>query len=258
MKKQKVDVWKHILKTKGYAGEERCIITADEMKQCKKTWTGPDSQFEPRLLAYQTSAACRPPSFMEAGLYLLPIQNGTYMLCKQNIYMPLDYTHSTDEIVVVPKNTESIVLKIGDSETSRIDNLRYAGVFERPELLGEPILYGPLLNGRHRCSLTTKLGGHTIVVDGVQYETDACYESRHKILLIEGKSSEMPIDSFNIRQLYFPYRAIYDTVGSAKSILCIFIHKLGSLYHIWKYAFTDPHAMDSIVCVGHQVYMLEA
>ncbi len=254
MSKLKTDVWGHILHSIGYNGGDECTVTADQIKKCKQSWTGPENQFEPRLLAYQTSAASRPPAFIEAGLYLLPVRNGTYMLCKQNIYMPLDYTF--ESVHKIPPCTGSVVLKIGDSETSRIDNLRYAGVFERPELLGEPIKYGPLLNGRHRCTLNTTLAGRSIQIEGVQYETDACYESQHKVLIIEGKSSGAPIDSFNIRQLYFPYRAVYDTCGGTKEIICVFIHKLGKAYHVWKYTFADPRAMDSMTCVGHYVYEL--
>ena len=60
-------------------------------------------------------------------------------------------------------------------------------------------------------------------VEGVQYETDSCYETDNKILLIEGKSGNP--DTFNIRQLYFPYRSIYDSIGDKKEIICLLQNK---------------------------------
>jgi hypothetical protein len=142
---------------------------------------------------------------------------------------------------------------MGDSETSLIDNLRYSGVFERPELLGEPITHGPLLNGRHRSTLSMCLGDKQIDVKGIQYETDSCYESEHKVLVIEGKSSKHEIDSFNIRQLYIPYREI-SKVATSKEVICVFIHMYKNIVHIWKYSFDDKNRMDSIQLDGHYMY----
>lgn len=245
--------WGHILRQLKYTGHGELMVTADEIKQCGKSWTGKASQFEPRLLSYQTSANDRPDAFKSLGLYILPIKNGTYMLTKHNIYMSLDYACNRDPIVL-KKDTSSLILSMGQSETSLIDNLRYSGVFEYETLLGEPISHGPLLNGRHRISMDMRLGTVPISIGGVQYETDSCFESEHKILLIEGKSGAKEIDSFNIRQLYFPYRAIHECVGSRKEILSIFVHQLGDTVHIWKYRFTDVLDMSSIELAGHFTY----
>jgi len=245
------DVWTHILACIGYTGEGEMTITADRIKACKETWKGAKNQFEPRLLTYQTSANARPEIFKRYNISILPIQNGTYILTKAVIYKSLDYTPT--EIVPIRRDTSSLILTMGDSETSLIDNLRYSGVFERPELLGEPITHGPLLNGRHRCSLSMDLGASRINVEGVQYETDACYESEHKVLVIEGKSSKHDIDSFNIRQLYFPYREISKT-ATTKEVLCAFLHMYKHVVHIWKYSFRDPNRMDSIQLDGHFMY----
>jgi hypothetical protein len=245
--------WSHILKTMNYDNQDELIITADDIKQSGKSWKGKANQFEPRLLAYQTSFKSRPQVFKNHSLFMLPIKNGTYLLTKHNIYKELDYS-SSEEVTPIKRNTDSLVLSIGDSETSLIDNLRYSGVFERPEILGEEIKYGPLLNGRHRCDLDFKLGTTPISIKGVQYETDSCFESTNRVLIIEGKSSSSEIDSFNIRQLYFPYRTIKAAVGDKKEIICVFVHKLKDIVHVWKYTFEDIDAMDSIKLLGHYTY----
>jgi hypothetical protein len=245
--------WSHILKCMKYNNQSEIIITSNEIKKCKASWNGKANQFEPRLLAYQSSSNSRPEVFKQKGLYILPIKNGTYIIFKNNIYKQLDY--STDiSPTNITKNLDSLILKIGNSESSLIDNLKYSGVFEREEILNEKILYGPLLNGRHRCNLDFTINNKSISVTGVQYEVDSCYESLNKVLIIEGKSHNDYIDSFNIRQLYFPYREIKAKLNDKKEIICLFIHKLKDIIHIWKYTFENEMSMDSIKLLGHYTY----
>lgn len=252
-----MDPWTHILKCINYDDKAEAIVTADQIKACGKSWTGAASQFEPRLLCYQTSSNARPAIFKSKGIYIFPIKNGTYILTKHNIYMPLTYEEQLQPTTLITKDQTSAMLNIGGSETSLIDNLRYSGVFERPEILGEKITHGPLLNGRHRISLDMRLSltqEQSIQVSGVQYETDSCFESATKILIIEGKSSAKPIDSFNIRQLYFPYREALRISKGKKEIICLFINELGGKIRIWKYTFTDNQRLDSITLTGYYIY----
>jgi hypothetical protein len=143
---------------------------------------------------------------------------------------------------------------MGNSEMSMINNLRYTGLFETAEYLNEPILFGSLLGGRHRCTFKTILGDKEIDVRGSQYETDSCYESQNKILLIEGKGGDNK--TFNIRQLYYPFRPIYDVVQNKKEIIPIFINMDKQIIHIWKFIFTNPLEMTSITCVAYNKYEL--
>jgi hypothetical protein len=176
------------------------------------------------------------------------------MLTKNKIYQPLDYTYTPVEVVMLTVDTTSLLLSIGESESSLIDRLRYSGVFEREEFLNEPITHGSLLNGRHRCSFDMQLGETIYSIKGVQYEIDSCFESEHKILIIECKNTNSPFDSFNIRQLYFPYREILEKTFGKKEIICLFIHNCMNIVHIWKYWFDVPTRMDSIVLLGHYMF----
>ena len=248
------DIWNHILTERKYDKETSFIITADDIKNCNKTWKGKACQFEPRLLCYQTSLSQRPDIFKKKGLYILPIKNGTYMITTNNIFKTLDYTIDEKDIITINKDKSSLILSIGNSETSLIDNLRYSGIFERDEILGEPITHGPMLNGRHRCSMKIKLGKDDVDIEGVQYETDSCFESKNKILIIEGKSSSKKICSFNIRQLYFPFRVIEDINKNKKEIISLFIHNVDDNIHIWKYTFPEVNRLDNIKLLGHYVY----
>jgi hypothetical protein len=247
-------VWSHVLEHVMYNCTKNFQITAKQIKDAKYTWTGKKQQFEPRLLAYQPSSSSRPQCFKENNVNIFPIKNGVYVLTRTNIYQHLDYS-ITSNIVHVRKNIDSHVLNIGDSETSHINQMRYSGIFERPEILGESILYGPLLSGRHRCSMDIELDGEQLVVNGVQFETDSCYETENKVLVIEAKNQPQMMDSFNIRQLYNPFRVLHKQ--TKKEIVCVFIHKINALTHVWKYTFDNLKRIDSIKLLGHYVYQIE-
>ena len=245
-----MEPWEHIFTTLGYDGSEDFIITADAIKKCGKSWKGAAAQFEPRLLCYQTSADTRPALFKKHGLCIISIKNGSYLITKNNLYMPLRYEKSNP--VIIQGDKSSLILSLSSGEKAMIDNMYYSGVFEREEFLGEKITHGPLLGGRHRITTTMNLGGKDIGIESVQYETDSCFESANKILLIEAKAENKMYDSFNIRQLYFPFVAIKQLVGDKKDIVSVFIHLYKNIIYVWKYTF--PGSIDSIVLTGYYTY----
>ena len=253
-----IDEWTHIFNFLSYDGVNEKIITSNDIKNAGKTWKGSKSQFEPRLLCKQDTLEKRPEIFKKNNLYILSVKNGEYLLTKTNIYYSINYEINTNmnennHIIELKKNNISLLLKIGNSEMTNIDNLRYSGLFEQIDYLNEPIIYGPVLNGRHRCSFSTKLGDKEIKILGSQYETDSCYESENKILLIEGKSGSNK--SFNIRQLYYPYRAIYDNINNKKDIIILYINiDKNNIIHIWSFRFVIPNELTSIKCILYKKY----
>lgn len=251
----KNNIWKHIFNEIKYNGDNEVIITAEEIKKCGKTWKGKNNQFEPRLLCKQDCVEDKPQIFKDYNINIISIKNGEYLLTKNLIYFVLEYPKV--KINKIKKNEDSLLLNIGNSESSLIDNLRYSGLFETSQYLDEKILFGSLLNGRHRCSFKTKIGTKEVDIEGSQYETDACYESKNKILLIECKGINN-LSSFNIRQLYYPYRTIYDKVNGVKEIITLFINKdKNNIIHIWKFEFENPLIMSSIKNTGYHKYKFD-
>lgn len=161
-------IWKHIFNEIKYNGNNEIIITADEIKKCGKTWKGVNNQFEPRLLCKQDCVEDKPQIFKDYNLSIISIKNGEYLLTKNTIYFNLEY--SKEKIYKIKKNNKSLLLNIANSESSLMDNLRYSGLFEKSQYLGEKILFGSLLSGRHRCSFKTKLGQTDIEIIGSQCE----------------------------------------------------------------------------------------
>ena len=243
--------WKFILKSLKYLYNHDLIIDTDQIKNLKKYWKGKNNQFEPRLLCKMDSLEDRPDIFKILNIHILSIKNGKYLITPSSIYFKFNYIDN--ELKLIKKNSFSQILNFGNSETSMLDNLRYSGLFEEEDFLNEPILFGSLLNGRHRCSFNTILNGLKINIEGTQFETDGCYESENKILLIELKNGK-DIKSFNIRQLYFPYRYLYDKIKN-KKIISLFISKdKNNIIHIFKMDWKHPKIMDSIYQVNYLKY----
>jgi hypothetical protein len=243
-------IWKHILQQIAFNPQVPIhLITSSQIKACQSTWTGPANQFEPRLLCKMDTSSSRPSVFQEYNLCLLSVKNGTYALLGRNIYVPLPKFEMIPQ--KINKSHSSLILDIGQSETSMLDNLLHNKVLDA--VIGEPVLYGPLLGGRHRCSFTTELDGHTLQIQGSQYETDGCYETENYVCLVEAKS--VPCVDFNIRQLYYPFREVHKKVGDTKQIIALFIYiDKQKIIHIHKYKWGDYQKMMDIYHLNYYCF----
>ena len=246
------EIWKHIIAVNDIDIEfpDSCVITSEQIKNSKQSWPGKCNQFEPRLLCKMDNEKSRPEIFRKHNICMISVKNGTYLLIKENIYVPLMRDISVPNIINT-KN-DSLILNIGDSETSMLDKLYYDKILEN--VIGEPIKYGPMLGGRHRCNFDTTIGSHSITIKGSQYETDGCYETENYVCIVEAKS--MKCDNFNIRQLYYPFREVYKEVGDTRQIICLFVYKDNeNIIHIHKFKWNNYKKMMDIVNIGyHQFY----
>jgi len=245
------NLWEHIFKHNNLNPLKYIqIITAKQIKQSNDSWKGEQNQFEPRLLAKMDTFDSRPEIFKVNNIFMISIENGKYALIKENIYIKLPKNDSY--IRKIEKKTDSLILDIGNSEISMLDNLLYNGILT--QLIGEDIKYGPLLGGRHRCSFSAKLGNETLNIKGSQYETDGCYETENYICIVEAKSIECT--NFNIRQLYFPFREIYKKIGDKKKIIALFIYKdKKNIINIYKFKWNNPEIMLDIQCINYYKFI---
>jgi len=225
------------------------IITATDIKNCHTTWKWQNNQFEPRLLCKQDHNISRPKIFIDNDICIISIKNGTYALIKENIYIPLMKYYCVPNII--HNKNDSLILDIGDSETSMLDKLHYNNILD--DIIGEKINYGPLLGGRHRCNFNTIIGSECITIEGSQYETDGCYETDNYVCIVEAKSVEC--DDFNIRQLYYPFREVHKKVGDKKKIISLFIYKdKKKIIHIYKFKWNNYEKMLDIENIGYYQY----
>lgn len=245
------NIWKHIVQNLNIDVSKKIqYISSSQIKQCKNTWNGTQNQFEPRLLCKMDTSNSRPSIFRENNIYLLSVKNGLYALLKNNIYSQLQ-TFDCVQNKIYRKNT-SLLLDIGNSESTMLDNLLYNGVLD--DIIGERIKYGPLLSGRHRCSFETIVGDNILHINGSQYETDGCYETDNYVCIIEAKTIEC--NDFNIRQLYYPFREIHKTIGNKKQIIALFIYRdRKQIIHIYKYKWNNYKNMLDMKNIGYYQYI---
>lgn len=247
--------WKHILSEIKYNDADNFEILSKTITDCSKSWKGEDKKFESRLLCKFDSSDELCEVLKEKKVNCLAINNGTYILTKANIYQTVTNDASV-EIIKIKKDTNSVLLSIGDSEKSFVDNLCYSNVFQL--YLETPIKYHNLLGGRHRLpKIETTLGSKKIIIEGVQYETDSAYESDKSILIIEAKN-KMCCD-FNLRQIYYPYRVVQLNKKLNKKIIPLFIcnDKTSGIIYIWQLEFTDIHNMNSCKIVDLKKFQFE-
>ena len=250
MTKKMNEIWEHIIEyNKVDLRKNLSIITSEQIKKSKLTWRGGSCQFEPRLICKMDSSCSRPKVFVDNDICVLSIQNGVYLLIKENIYVPLVRRNCSPK--PIPKTCNSLILNMGNSETTMLSNLYFNKILN--DIIGEEILYGPLLGGRHRCTFDTIIGNTPIKIQGSQYETDGCYETQNFVCIVEAKSSMC--NDFNIRQLYYPYREVYAHIGNKKQIICLFIYKdTKKIIHIHKFKWNDYKQMLQIDNIGYYQY----
>jgi hypothetical protein len=91
-----------------------------------------------------------------------------------------------------------------------------------------------------------------VQVDGAQIEIDAGYEGDSSLYLFEAKKHISR--DFNVRQLYYPYRAWRQKVS--KPIKSIFITLANDVFDLTEFSFLDPNDFSSAEIVKHKRYAL--
>ena len=244
-------IWEYIIKINNIdLSKDLSFITSKQIKNSKKDWKGKNNQFEPRLLCKMDQFNSRPQILKDNNISLLSIKNGEYILIRENIYKKLQKYLCAPKII--KKRHNSLLLDIGDSETSMLDKMLYNGIFE--DIIGEKVNGGPFLGGRHRCNFETNIGEQLIEVKGSQYETDGCYETDNYVCIVEAKNIEC--EDFNIRQLYYPFREVHNKVGDKKKIINLFIYKdKQKIIHIHKFEWGDYKKMLDLNNTGYYQYI---
>lgn len=225
------------------------ILTAEQIKvscqRFKKT-----AEKEVRILCKQDSREDRPDVFVDNGLFILPIHNGTYAICKGEGYVDIP------PITTRPKTYQSKLdfkletSEIGNSEMQHLD-FAYASSLIRTFMNDQSLLL--TIRGRkYTPEISFKVGKCKIVAKSVQTEVDAGYEGRDKIVLIEAKNTSTT--NTIIRQLFYPYKQ-WKSVTS-KEVFTLFFEKIDNYYHIWQYGFKNENDYNSIYLVKSEKYKI--
>ncbi|WP_270978398.1 type II restriction enzyme [Campylobacter helveticus] len=218
--------------------KEPFYLSAEQIKLCVKDFKK-TSQKEVRVLCKQDSREDRPQVFIDNDLFILPIKNGEYILCKGEGYVDIP---SIETKAISYKSKLDFELKsasVGDSEMQHLD-FAYASSLIRTFMQDESLV----IRGRKytpEFDFNTKLY-QNIKVKSVQTEVDSGFEGREKIVLVEAKNNLT--QNVIIRQLYYPLRQW--SIHTQKEITTLFFEKRSDEFLIWEFIFNDIKNYNSI------------
>ncbi|KAA6226469.1 MULTISPECIES: type II restriction enzyme [unclassified Campylobacter] len=230
----KLQITKHNFDNKPF------FINAQSIKKCVKDFNK-TSQKEVRILCKQDSREERPEIFIENELFILPIKNGEYVICKGEGYIDIPNI-TTNSIHYASKlDFELKSSSIGDSEMQHLD-FAYASSLIRTFLNDESLVLS--IRG---CKYTPQFSFNTnlyqnINVKSMQTEVDSGFEGRDKIVLVEAKNKNTK--NVIIRQLYYPMRQWQ--IHTQKEVIALFFEKRDNKFLIWEFGFNDILNYNSI------------
>lgn len=216
------------------------MITAKQIKVCVKDFNK-TSQKEVRVLCKQDSREERPQIFIDNNLFILPIKNGEYIICKGEGYINIPEVNTQAFEYKSKLDFELKSSKIGNSEMQYLD-FAYASSLIRSFLKDDSLVLS--IRGRKytpQFSFNTDLYKDINVIS-VQTEVDSGFEGRNKIVLVEAKNSNTK--DVIIRQLYYPMRQW--SIHTQKEVMTLFFEKRGNEFLIWEFGFKDILNYNSI------------
>jgi hypothetical protein len=206
-----------------------------------------------RLLTSIPSEEASPTIFRLNGVFVLPLSRRRVVLVKGKGFHHLEELSGSPETFRTEFSFPSSVLH-SRGESRYIDYAYSCGLLgkftERSNLhLG--------FRGRRLTSFSFMVDGHgPFQVEKAQIEVDSSFEDEQKLILVEGKS-RLP-SSFNIRQLYYPFRTFYHELLE-KEVQCVFFvyDPENKEYCFWRYRFRDPNDYEQIELVRGKSFRIE-
>ncbi|EMI4815940.1 hypothetical protein V6N98_001375 [Campylobacter upsaliensis] len=220
--------------------KEPFYLSAEQIKLCVKDFKK-TSQKEVRVLCKQDSREDRPQVFIDNDLFILPIKNGEYILCKGDGYVDIPNIETKAISYKSKLDFELKSASVGDSEMQHLD-FAYASSLIRTFMQDESLVLS--IRGRKytpEFDFNTKLY-QNIKIKSVQTEVDSGFESREKIVLVEAKNNLA--QNVIIRQLYYPLRQW--SIHTQKEITTLFFEKRSDEFLIWEFIFNDIKNYNSI------------
>ncbi|MGI9012272.1 MAG: type II restriction enzyme [Nitrososphaeraceae archaeon] len=245
-KNKKIEKWELIIEQlKIDVSKPVNFVTANQVKSI--------TQEEPRLMAKMDRYENLPQMFKENNLFLLPISRKEYAIIKGNGYHKLEPIDKKLEIHLTSKPFPESAIGI-ESESVFLDYANSCGLLEKLCQTNNLIL---TFRGRRttpKFSFKVNSLSNTINIENAQIEIDCTFETLDQIIIFEAKIGNP--DSFNIRQLYYPFRTFY---GKKKPIRNFFFYLIPEekIYLFWEYVFDPYDEFNSIKLVDSKKYKVK-
>ena len=220
-----------------------CIeLTANQIREFR----------EPRLLTKIDSYDTQAEFLKDNRLGLIALSRTRFLVCRIDTFTSMP-NFAAERIRDLPL-AEFSGLRLGPkSETSLILRALHSGLFA--DFFGEPLVltaFGRMTSGTFSFEVPSL--GHPVTVDRAQIEVDAALENDVTVVLVEAKNSDP--ETFNVRQLFYPYRSWLDRLGTSKDLRCCFVCRVDDEIRLVEYRFADPYRFDSIEAVKCARYRL--
>jgi hypothetical protein len=245
-KNRKIEKWELIIEQlKIDVSKPVNFVTANQIKSI--------TQEEPRLMAKMDRYENLPQMFKENSLFLLPISRKEYAIIKGNGYHKLETIDKKLEIHLTSKPFPESAIGI-ESESVFLDYANSCGLLEKLCQTNNLIL---TFRGRRttpKFSFKVNSLSNTINIENAQIEIDCAFETLDQIIIFEAKIGNP--DSFNLRQLYYPFRTFY---GKKKTIRNFFFYLIPQekIYLFWEYVFDPYDEFNSIKLVDSKKYKVK-
>jgi hypothetical protein len=202
-------------------------------------------------MAKQDTQSSRPSIFKQNNLSIFPVDNGRYIIFKDNdLKSYYSYDSSLDDTLITeytPKadihNFKTLQLGAISSESQAIDYAYLISLIKTFTNESELFL---TIRGRLRSNefdFYLPNCDHRVNVSGVQIEVDAGFESPEKVYILETKIGKR--DDFHIRQLYYPYRDW--SIRTNKEVVPLFVIYTNGIFYLTEFRFGDAFGELQIV-----------
>lgn len=208
---------------------------------------------ETRKMVSMDTASKNVPLFRDRGLFVLPVSIRKVAIVRGKGYENLNPIESP----VLPHRTSlgfPEYLRTVHGEAPFINYAYSCGLFDT--FTGKKGLHLGF-QGKKRTSFTFRVDGHPpLKVEGAQIEVDNSYTDDENFYLCEGKYTAP--HSFNIRQLYYPFRAFVPLVKPKPVKNLFFAYEPeGSVFNFWEFRFTDSDDYETVQLVRSAKYSVQ-
>ncbi len=223
----------------------KCVnyVTANQIKHITSE--------ERRLMAKMDRIENLPKVFRDNNAFLLPVSRKEYVIVKGKGYHKLEPI--TEKPIIYTTQIPFPISALGsENESVFLEYANSCGLLKR--LLSKASDLILTFRGRR---LTPKfsfdVSNSKITVDGAQIEVDAGFENSKEIILFEAKIG-IP-SSFNIRQLYYPYRTLFNIKPVRNFLFCFKPEQKGYLF--WEYEFNPYDNFEAVNLIQCKQYQIE-
>jgi len=191
-----------------------------------------------------------PQIFRLNSLFLLPVSRKEYGIVKGKGY---HRPESIDNKPIIHDTSIPFPISASgvESESVYLDYANSCGLLSK--LCGTNTLVQSIRGRRTTPSFNFRVDNSEIRVNHAQIEVDVGFEGPDQIVLFEAKIG-IP-SSFNIRQLYYPYRTFYSKKRVRNFFFCL--EPITKEYFFWEYSFNPDDDFESIKLVCFKRYQIK-